>query len=142
MIPSYEEMLNEAYEELKKINVVKGSRLGMIEVPMPKVSYTGKWTSIDNAKHICDVINRNIELLAIFLRKEFNVASKIEEGKIILQKKIEEDKIREKVNKFVDIFVRCPVCKKLDTKLEKKDRIYYIKCLACGAESPVIYNIK
>ncbi|MGC9079254.1 MAG: translation initiation factor IF-2 subunit beta [Nanopusillaceae archaeon] len=142
MIPSYEEMLNEAYEELKKINVVKGSRLGMIEVPMPKVSYTGKWTSIDNAKHICDVINRNIELLAIFLRKEFNVASKIEEGKIILQKKIEEDKIREKVNKFIDIFVRCPVCKKLDTKLEKKDRIYYIKCLACGAESPVIYNIK
>ncbi|MGC9132891.1 MAG: translation initiation factor IF-2 subunit beta [Nanopusillaceae archaeon] len=142
MIPSYEEMLDEAYEELSKIKVSHGSELGIMNIPLPKVNYVGKWTSIENAKNICDVINRDIKLLAQFLQKEFNVPSKIEDGKIILQKKIEFEKIKEKIDKFVDIFVRCPVCKKLDTKLEKKERIYYIKCLVCGAESPVIYDLK
>jgi translation initiation factor 2 subunit 2 len=142
MIPSYEEMLDEAYRELSKIKVSHGSELGIMNIPLPKINYIGKWTSIENAKNICDVISRDIKLLAQFLQKEFNVPSKIEEGKIILQKKIEFERIKEKIDKFINIFVRCPVCKKLDTRLEKKERIYYIKCLACGAENPVIYDLK
>jgi translation initiation factor 2 subunit 2 len=142
MIPSYEEMLNEAYEKLSSMKVLQRSTLGSINIPLPKINYIGKWTSIENAGAICDVINRDINLLAEFLQKEFSVASKIEDKKIILQKKIEFDKIKAKIDKFVDIFVRCPICKKLDTRLEKKERVYIIKCLACGAESPVIYKLK
>jgi len=142
MIPSYEEMLNEAYEKLSSMKVLQRSTLGSINIPLPKINYVGKWTSIENAGAICDVINRDINLLAEFLQKEFSVASKIEDKKIILQKKIEFDKIKAKIDKFVDIFVRCPICKKLDTRLEKKERVYIIKCLACGAESPVIYKLK
>jgi translation initiation factor 2 subunit 2 len=142
MIPSYEEMLNEAYEKLSSMKVLQRSTLGSINIPLPKINYVGKWTSIENAGAICDVINRDINLLAEFLQKEFSVASKIEDKKIILQKKIEFDKIKAKIDKFVDIFVRCPICKKLDTRLEKRERVYIIKCLACGAESPVIYKLK
>jgi len=142
MIPSYEEMLNEAYEKLSSMKVLQRSTLGSINIPLPKINYIGKWTSIENAGAICDVINRDINLLAEFLQKEFSVASKIEDKKIILQKKIEFDKIKAKIDKFVDIFVRCPICKKLDTRLEKRERVYIIKCLACGAESPVIYKLK
>ncbi len=143
MIPSYEEMLNEAYEELKKTIEVKSSTEGLKVVPLPKVSYVGKWTSIDNSKEICYVLERNIDLLAEFLQKEFSIPSKIEsDKKIILQKKIEFEKIKEKIDKFVEIFVKCPACKKLDTKLIKINRVYYIKCTVCGAESPVIYKIR
>jgi Translation initiation factor 2, beta subunit (eIF-2beta)/eIF-5 N-terminal domain len=142
MIPTYEEMLDEAYKKLSSMKVLQRSTLGSINIPLPKINYVGKWTSIENAGTICDVINRDINLLAEFLQKEFSVASKIEDKKIILQKKIEFDKIKAKIDKFVDIFVRCPICKKLDTRLEKRERVYIIKCLACGAESPVIYKLK
>ncbi|BBL45202.1 translation initiation factor IF-2 subunit beta [Nanobdella aerobiophila] len=142
MIPKYEDMLDEVYEKLSKIKVSHGSSLGLISVPLPKVNYIGKWTSIENTKNILEVINRDITLLALFFQKEFNVPSKIEDNKIILQKKIDFEKIKDKLDKFVDIFVRCPVCKKLDTKIEKRERIYYIKCMVCGAESPIIYYIR
>jgi len=142
MIPTYEEMLDEAYRKLSSMKVLQGSILGSINIPLPKINHIGKWTSIENAGTICDIINRDINLLAEFLRKEFNVASKVEDKKIILQKKIEFEKIKAKIDKFIDIFVRCLICKKLDTKLEKRERVYIIKCLACGAESPVIYRLK
>jgi len=142
MIPTYEEMLDEAYKKLSSMKVLQGSILGSINIPLPKINHIGKWTSIENAGTICDIINRDINLLAEFLRKEFNVASKVEDKKIILQKKIEFEKIKAKIDKFIDIFVRCLICKKLDTKLEKRERVYIIKCLACGAESPVIYRLK
>jgi translation initiation factor 2 subunit 2 len=142
MTPTYEEMLDEAYKKLSSMKVLHGSTLGSINIPLPKINYVGKWTSIENAGTICDIINRDINLLAEFLQKEFSVASKIEDKKIILQKRIEFDKIKAKIDKFIDIFVMCPICKKLDTRLEKRERVYIIKCLACGAESPVIYKLK
>ncbi len=70
MIPSYEKMLEEAYETLSKIKVSHGSELGIMNIPLPKVNYLGKWTSIENAKNICDVINRDINLLAQFLHQK------------------------------------------------------------------------
>lgn len=137
---SYFEMLDEAYNELGKIS--KSEQTDRISIPTPEVSYYKKWTVIRNAKNICDILNRDIELLSRFLQKEFNVQSKVENDEIILLKNLQFDQIKNKIDKFIEIFVRCPVCKKLDTKLIKKGRIYYIKCLVCGAESPVLYEIK
>lgn len=142
MIPDYYKMLEEAYKELEKMGKLITTIQDRINIPLPKVSYHGKWTVIENSKEISDILNRDIELLSLFLQKEFGIAGKIEGNNIILQKRITFEEIKKRIDKFVEIFVRCPICKKLDTKLIKEDRIYYIKCMACGALSPIQYKLK
>jgi len=36
---------------------------------------------------------------------------------------------------FVQKYVKCPTCGSGDTRLEKKGRIFILKCMACGAET-------
>ena len=45
--------------------------------------------------------------------------------------------INQKIEKYVKNYVICPVCGKPDTKLIKVDRVLVMKCMACGAVSPV-----
>ncbi len=136
----YIELLEEAYEKLKeKGRIVKKER--EIHIPLPKISYHGKFTYVDNIKDILKVLRRDIRLFTKFIQKELNIACKIEDNVIIIQKRVSVDVIKSKIDKFIENFVRCPVCKKLDTVLIKKERILFIKCEACGAESPVIYKL-
>jgi len=139
MLPSYEDMLEEAYSNLaEKANVITKDR---IEIPLPKIDYLKKWTIIENAKEILDILNRDPSIFIKYLQKEYNVSSKMEENKIIIMKKISFESVNEKLSKFIREFVQCPVCKKLDTILVKKERILFIRCLVCGAESPVLYKL-
>jgi translation initiation factor 2 subunit 2 len=137
----YLELLEEAYEKLKKLGkeIKKGEE---VEIPLPKISYHGKWTYIENVKDILEILRRDIKLLTKFLQKELNVPCKIENNKIIIQKKVSFEVIKNKIDKFIEIFVRCPVCGKLDTRIIKKGRIMLLKCEACGAESSILYKIK
>jgi len=139
MLPSYEDMLEEAYSNLaEKANIITKDR---IEIPLPKIDYLKKWTIIENAKEILDILNRDPSIFIKYLQKEYNVSSKMEENKIIIMKKISFESVNEKLSKFIREFVQCPVCKKLDTILVKKERILFIRCLVCGAESPVLYKL-
>ncbi|RIB35541.1 MAG: translation initiation factor IF-2 subunit beta [Candidatus Nanoclepta minutus] len=138
---SYLKLLDEAYKKLEEKGKVLKKGEGEIEIPLPKISYHGKFTYIENTKEILEKLRRDIKLLMKFLQKELNVGCKIENNIIIIQKKISIDIIKSKIDKFIENFVRCPICKKLDTVLVKKDRITFIKCEACGAESPVTYKI-
>jgi len=137
----YYELLEEAYEKLKKKGKIIEKGEGMIEIPLPKVSYHGKLTHIENIKEILDILRRDIKLFVKFLQKELNVSCKIENNIVIIQKNVPIDVIKSKIDKFIENFVKCPVCKKLDTVLIKKDRLLFIKCEACGAESTVTYKI-
>jgi len=137
----YYELLEEAYEKLKKEGKIIKKGEGTMEIPLPKVSYHGKFTYIENIKEILDIVRRDIKLFVKFLQRELNISCKIESNIVVIQKNIPIDVIKSKVDKFIENFVRCPVCKKLDTVLIKKDRLLFIKCEACGAESPVTYKI-
>jgi len=137
----YYELLEEAYEKLKRKGKIIEKGEGTIEIPLPKVSYHGKFTYIENIKEILDILRRDIKLFVKFLQRELNVSCKTENNMVIIQKNVPIDVIKSKIDKFIENFVRCPVCKKLDTVLIKKDRLLFIKCEACGAESPVTYKI-
>jgi len=132
-------MLEEAYSKLEG----RASRetKDRIEIPTVKISYIKKWTVIENAKDILDILNRDIHIFVKYLQREYNVSSRFEDGRIIIMKKISFESINEKLSKFIKEFVQCPVCNKLDTVLTKRERHIFIKCLVCGAESPVLYKI-
>jgi len=137
----YYQLLEEAYEKLNKRGKLIEKGEGSIEIPLPRVNYHGKFTYIVNIKEILDILRRDIKLFIKFLQKELNVACKVEDSMVVIQKNVSIDMVKSKVDKFIDNFVKCPVCKKLDTILIKKDRMLFIKCEVCGAESPVLYKL-
>ena len=136
----YKEMLEEAYEKLKNKTAITTSR-EVLDIPLPRISYQKNWTIILNAREYSNVFNRDLSLIAKFLQIEFNAPTKVEGNSIVILKKVSMESLKSKMERFAKEFVICPVCKKPDTVLEKRDRILFIKCMACGAESPVLYRI-
>ena len=39
--------------------------------------------------------------------------------------------------RFIRYYVVCPVCNSIDTELNREGRIFVMRCLACGASTPV-----
>ncbi len=132
---SYEEMLERAYKILPPVKV----EVSRFEIPRPNIIYQKNKTVILNWKEIVSVLRRDEKLLAKFLGKEYGTPVTIEEGKAIIGKKVTPKSLYQKLELFAKEFVICPVCGKPDTKLIKKGRYLYLKCEACGAESPVRY---
>ena len=129
---SYEEMLKEAIQKLPE-RVLKESRL---EVPEPSVFIEGNKTIINNFKDIVDTLRRDPKHLARFLFKELATPGIVEDRRLVLQSKLQRSIIKKKIDDYVKEFVKCKVCGKPDTHLERERRITFLKCEACGAREP------
>ncbi len=130
---SYEWMLERAYQLMPPI-VFEKKRF---EVPKASVFIQGKSTVIRNFKEIADTLNRDPKHIMKFLGKELGAAWRIEQNRAVLSGKFSSFLINQKIEKYTKLYVICPVCGKPDTKLIKIDRVEVMKCLACGAISPV-----
>ena len=64
-------------------------------------------------------------------------AATIQGGKVIFQGKFRRDTFDRLVQRYIERFVICPVCKLPDTKIVKEKRLSFIICEACGAKSSV-----
>ncbi len=56
---------------------------------------------------------------------------------LVLQRKINSQKINEKIGDYVKEFVQCKECQKPDTELIKDKGFAFMHCLACGAKHPI-----
>jgi len=134
---SYESLLKKAYEKVKVVSS-SGSRF---EIPKVTGMVSGKNTIITNIAPIAVYLRRPLDQLAKFLQKEMAVSGKIESGKLILNTKLNSEKVNEKIQLFAKEFIICPVCKKPDTEIIVEKGIKFRHCLACGAKSPVRIKI-
>ncbi len=134
---SYESMLDAAY---KKIKVVQTSS-ERFEVPKVKGQVSGKNTFITNINEIASYIRRPVENLAKFLQKELAVAGVLEKDRLVLKTMLNSSKVNEKVELYVKEFVICIECKKPDTEIISEKGVKFKHCLACGAKSPLRYNL-
>lgn len=134
---NYEKLLEKAYKEVKVVKT-GGERF---EIPKVNGRVEGKNTIITNFKEIADYIRRPIESLAKFLQKELAANGKIDGDRLILNTKLNSIKVNEKIQMYAKEFVICPVCGKPDTEIITEKGIKFKHCLACGAKSPVRYNI-
>jgi|SRR3989344_2722273 len=134
---SYESMLQEAYN---KIKVVLTSR-ERFEIPKVEGKVQGKSTVITNINEIASYIRRNADHLAKFLQKELATAGTIEKDRLVLKSTLNSAKVNEKIELYVKEFVICTECKKPDTEIISEKGIKFKNCLACGAKSPVRYNL-
>ncbi len=131
---NYKELLKKGREELPESAKSTGERF---EVPKAKGHLEGSKTIISNFAQIADAFNREQSHLLKFLQRELATPAVIEGPRLVLGRKLAATQINSKIQLYAETFVLCPDCKKPDTKLEKEDRILFLKCTACGAKHPI-----
>ena len=130
----YKEMLKKGREELPE-SVKQTERF---EMPKVRGHIQGNKTVISNFQQIAQTLRREVSHLLKFVLKELATPGEIKKtGVLILGRKIGSATINEKIAKYAKEYVICPECNRPDTKLEKEDKIMFMRCMACGAKKPV-----
>ncbi len=130
---SYEELLEQAYKEVKNVNT-SGNRF---EIPKIEGHFEGKKTILTNFMQIVSHLRRDVSHFQKFLLRELATQGQIEGDRLVLNNKIPSAKINQKIEDYAKEFVLCKDCGKPDTEFIKEDRLTFIRCLACGAKRSV-----
>jgi len=133
---NYEQMLSQAYEEIKPVRESE-----RFEIKKVEGHHQGGRTVISNFMQILSCLRREPEHLAKFLFKELAAPGQIVGDRLILIRRISSQIINEKIEKYVKEFVMCPNCKKPDTELIEENGQMFMRCLACGAKKPIVNKI-
>jgi len=130
---SYDELLKKVRKELPEV-IFKKERF---EVPRISGGYQGNHTIVNNFKQIADYVRRKPEHLLKFLTRELATQARLDGVRADFTGRFRSNEINDKINAYVDQFVKCHECGKPDTKLVKQDRLTVMTCMACGSKKPV-----
>jgi translation initiation factor 2 subunit 2 len=127
----YESLLKSAMEKVPK----KEDTGKRFKVPQVVVEAQGTRTAIKNFLEIASALRREPAQITRFIAKELAAPGSVQSGSLVLQVKATREVLQKKLEDYIKNFVYCRVCGEPDTKLEKEDRITFIRCEACGARS-------
>ncbi|MFH1821007.1 MAG: translation initiation factor IF-2 subunit beta [Methanobacteriota archaeon] len=133
MEDSYEKLLERAIEQVPKA-VFESARF---QIPEAEVSTVGNRTILRNFKVIAEAFNREPEHFMKYLLRELGAAGDIQGAQAVFQGKFLATNVQDRIRRYTEEFVLCRECGKPDTKLEKRERIYILRCEACGARMSV-----
>ena len=126
-------MLKEAVEKIPK-KTEKNSRF---KIPQIVSEIEGQKTIIKNFSEITEQLRRDKNHVAKYFFKEFAARGDIQNNVLIIQTKVSGDSLQKKLEAYIKEFVYCKTCSEPDTKIEKEDRITFLKCEACGSKHAV-----
>ncbi len=129
----YNKLLNDASDVLSSKNRTEDR----LKVPEPEIMFEGKVTIIRNFIDIAEMLNRNPDDLVKYLTKEFGIGATISGRRLLINRKLNESDIKDKLNSYMSMYVLCYECSSPDTTIEKVGRTYLLVCKACGAEHPI-----
>ncbi|MEM4133798.1 MAG: translation initiation factor IF-2 subunit beta [Candidatus Micrarchaeia archaeon] len=133
-VNDYEKLLDKAYSELPEKRVTKER----LEIPLPETLVQGNRTIVKNFESITNKMRRDPRHVGKFLAKELATSFNIEGGKLVLNTKVNDKLLNEKLKQYMEIFLYCKQCKLPDTRLEEVERgLMLMVCEACGARSSV-----
>jgi len=130
---NYDELLKRAYSQMPEVSL-KRERL---ELPTLLITSVGMRTIISNFKEVADVLDRDPQHILKFLTREMATAATFHDSRAIFQGKFRRDSFERLLQRYMESFVVCPVCKRPDTKIVKKKRLAFLVCNACGATSSI-----
>ena len=133
MTSDYEKLLERARSQLPR-EILGHKRF---ELPRVKSGNIGMRTYVVNFKEIADAMNRDPQHLLRYMSREMATAGTMDQARAIFQGKFRSDALDRLVQRYVEEFVTCPVCKGPDTKIVKEKRFSFLQCEACGAKSSV-----
>lgn len=129
----YDELLKRACSQMPEVSL-KRERL---ELPRLYITTVGMRTIISNFNEVADVLNRNPQHILKFLTREMATAATFHESRAVFQGKFKRDSFERLLQRYMEAFVICPVCKRPDTKIVKEKRLSFLVCNACGAKSSI-----
>ena len=129
----YDELLKRACSQMPEVSL-KRERL---ELPRLYITMVGMRTIISNFKEVADVLNRDPQHIMKFLTREMATAATFHESRAVFQGKFKRDSFERLLQRYMESFVICPVCKLPDTKITKEKRLSFLLCNACGAKSSI-----
>jgi len=129
----YEVLLKRARSQLPQVT----SGWERLEVPTPQYNVVGTRTTIHNFRDIAETLNREPQHLLKFLSGELATAATLQESRAIFQGKFPKETLERLIQRYIETFVVCPVCKRPDTKIVKEKRLAFLLCEACGAKSSI-----
>jgi len=133
-VNDYDKLLEKAYSELPEKRVTKER----LEIPMPETLVQGNKTIIKNFEAITNKLRRDQKHVGKYLAKELATSFTIEGGKLVLNSRLNERIINDKLKAYMEIYLYCKQCKLPDTRLDEVERgISVMVCEACGARSSV-----
>ena len=130
---NYDELLKRACSQMPQVSV-KRERL---ELPRLLITNVGMRTLITNFKEVADVLNRDPQHTLKFLTREMATAATFHDSRAIFQGKFRRDSFERLLQRYMESFVTCSVCKRPDTKVVKEKRLSFLVCNACGARSSI-----
>ncbi|HEX3013961.1 MAG TPA: translation initiation factor IF-2 subunit beta [Methanobacterium sp.] len=129
----YDKLLDRAIDQLPQ-KVFETKRFS---VPKAYSVIQGNRTIIQNFKDITEALNRDPQHVLKFLLRELGTAGNLEGSRAIMQGKFTHYLINERIDDYVKRFIMCHECNRPDTKIIREDRVFLLKCEACGAKAPL-----
>jgi translation initiation factor 2 subunit 2 len=130
---NYDELLKRVYSQMPEVSL-KRERL---ELPTLLITSVGMRTIISNFKEVADVLDRDPQHILKFLTREMATAATFHDSRAIFQGRFRRDSFERLLQRYMENFVVCPVCKRPDTKIVKEKRLAFLVCNACGARSSI-----
>jgi translation initiation factor 2 subunit 2 len=106
-------------------------------MPIADAMQEGKTTVVRNMKEILDRLNRSHDHMVPILLRELGTAGAYEDGRLVLQGKVSDEQLAQRIGKYVETYVICGECGRPDTHLQKEERTTIVKCDACGGHRPI-----
>ncbi len=132
-IMSYEDLLDEAYENVK----VSEESSGRFEILRVKGHHEGVRTVISNFLKVASSLRRKPEHLLKFLGKELGIQGEIKGERLIISRKLSSRDINAKIENYAKRYVVCVKCGKPDSELVEENGKLFVRCLACGNKHEV-----
>ena len=130
---NYDDLLKRACEQMPEVQAKKDR----LELPRIQIQTVGMRTTIANFKEIADSLDRDPQHILKFLTREMSTAATFQDSSAVFQGKFRVDSFERLLQRYLEGYVMCPVCKRPDTKLIKEKRLTFLVCNACGAKSSV-----
>jgi len=130
---NYDDLLKRACSQMPEVST-KRERL---ELPRLYINIVGMRTIISNFKEIADILDRDPQHILKFLTREMATAATFNDSRAIFSGKFKRDSFQRLLERYLQNYVICPVCKRPDTKIFKDKRLIFLDCNACGARSSV-----
>ena len=134
----YEKLLERAREGLE--DVMQNAE--RFNPPIPDIMHEGsKKTIIRNFSEIIDSLRRDETHLYKFLLQELGTAGSVNNRRLVLQGRVPEKKIKDRIKSYIETFVVCQECNRPDTSFLRTGRTLNLHCEACGAKRPIRTNL-
>ncbi len=130
---NYEDLLKKACAQMPEVSA-KHERL---ELPRLMVNTVGMRTIISNFKEVADALDRDPQHILKFLTREMATAATFQDSRAIFQGKFRRESFERLLQRYLDSYVVCPICKRPDTRIVKEKRLSFLVCNACGAKSAI-----